>query len=342
MTKTTVESAETESFVFAENRQWSGGESEAPVIVIGLPRSGTSFLSHVLTQLPDYYVFDDLYLLTQRAAKQAGDGTLSASALDKLLFFLGWQIRARHRFGLYAIPAVPEDRAEDLNDALRESFRKEPGNVLELQAEWLLRLARAKGAGQWGFKMPKAFLQTKRLFKAYPGVQMICLMRQPEDVLSSYKNMPLEVGGDGDPRRYHPLVYAFYWRLAARSYRKAAKDYPGRVHLVRFHEFIADPLATANEVAVHLGTQPAKEIVQPEKPNSSHKKGTKRPLTGLEAWLIRLICGREIKALGFETRPLPAFALSDPLDFLRSTFVCAGFHLGRIAARFRGSKASTA
>lgn len=338
MVASTAHAEETEALVFGDTRQWSADAKDAPVVVIGLPRSGTSFLSHVLTQLPDYYVFDDLYLLTQPEAKRAGDGPISESAMEKLLFFLGWQIRARHRFGAYATPAVSEDRAEDLNDALRESFRKDPGNVLELQAEWLTRLARAKGARQWGFKMPKAFLQTDRLFSAYPGVQMICLMRQPEDVLSSYKNMPVEVGGDGDPRRYHPLVYAFYWRLAARSYQKAAKTYPDRVHLVRFHEFIADPLATANQVAAYLGTEPAAEIIQPEKPNSSYKQGKKRPLTGLEARLIRLICGSEIAALGFETRDAPSFALSDLWDFLRSSLVCSGFHLGRVFAKLRGAK----
>ena len=335
MGETAVERTEAEADVFGETRLWSPSADEAPVVIIGLPRSGTSFLSHVLTQLPDYYVFDDLYVLTQPAAKKAGNEPLSVSALEELLFFLGWQIRARHRFGLYAIPEVSEERAEDLNDALRETFRKAPGNVLELQAEWLVRLARAKGAGQWGFKMPKAFLQTKRLFEAYPGVKMICLMRQPEDVLSSYKNMPLEVGGDGDPRRYHPLIYAFYWRLAARKCLEAEATYPGRVHMVRFHELIADPLATANEIAALLETEPAAEIHQPEKPNSSYKGGDrkKRPLTGLEARLIRLICGREIERLGFETRESPAFKLADLADFLRSTFVCAAFHIGGLLRR---------
>lgn len=341
MSEQTAERMDSDAIVFGTTRIWSGDRTETPVIIVGLPRSGTSFLSHALSQLPDYYVFDDLYLMAQREAKRAGDGVLDAARLDKLLYFLGWQIRARHRFGSYAMPAVGEDRAEDLNDALRESFLKSPGTVLQLQAEWLLRLAHAKGAQNWGFKLPKAFFQTKRLFDAYPGAQMVYLMRQPEDVLASYKNMPLEVGGDGDPRRYHPLVYAFYWRLAAVNYLRAAQAYPGRVHLVRFHEFIADPLATANGIAAHLGTAPAARIEQPEKPNSSYKGGKRetRALTGLEARLIRLICGRQIRALGFETRPLPKLAGADMADFLRSSWTCLRFHVGNLLGRFRRQKA---
>ena len=42
----------------------------APVIVVGMPRSGSSFLSHVLSQLPGWYVFDDLYL--QDKVKEIG------------------------------------------------------------------------------------------------------------------------------------------------------------------------------------------------------------------------------------------------------------------------------
>lgn len=331
----------TDADVYADDRLWPAQSGQRPVIIVGLPRSGTSFLSHALSQLPDYYVFDDLYLLSQRDAKQAGDQALSGDPLDKLLYFLGWQIRARHRFGSYAHPAVTEERVEDLNDAIRTSFQKTPGTVLDLQAEWLLRLARAKQAHNWGFKMPRAFLQLERLFSAYPGVQMIYLMRQPEDVLSSYKNMPDDPDGDGDPRRYHPLVYALYWRLAARNYLRATERHAERVHLVRFHEFIADPLATANEIAGILKTDPVDQVTQPEKPNSSFRDKTDttfRKQTGLEARLIRAICGKYIKALGFEERPLPSLAGSDVLDFMRSTWICGKFHFGRLIGRLRSQK----
>ena len=337
MTEFEPSSADVEKQVFATERLWPERSGDTPLIVVGLPRSGTSFLSHALSQLPDYYVFDDLYLITQSAARRAGDAVLSAAQLDKLLYFLGWQIRARHRFGSYAIPAVEDTRAEDLNDALRKSFLKRPGTALDLQAEWLLRLAIAKGARNWGFKMPKAFLQAPRLFAAYENVQLIFMMRQPEDVLASYKNMPNDPTGDGDPRRYHPLVYALYWRLAARSFERLSQRFPDKTHLVRFHEFVADPLAQTNNLATQIRTLPAQQITKPPNPNSSYRdKGTKaahKPLTGLEARIVRYICGREMEALGFDTRPLPQLALSDIADLVRNTAVWLSFHVGEAFAR---------
>lgn len=325
--------------VFAETRLWPALSGPTPVIVVGLPRSGTSFLSHALSQLPDYYVFDDLYVLVHAAARKAGNEVLSSEQLDQLLFFLGWQIRARHRFGSYALPAVEDERAEDLNDALRATFRKAPGSVLDLQAEWLLRLALAQGAQRWGFKMPKAFLQAPRLFAAYEGTQLVYMMRQPEDVLASYKNMPDDPTGDGDPRRYHPLVYALYWRLAARSFEKNLQQFPGKVHLVRFHEFVADPLAHTNQLAGILDTEPALQIIKPSNPNSSYRgkdaKSARRDLTGLEARIIRLFCGRNIATLGFETRDMPPLKLLDLTDFLRTTVVWAWFHTCEMFKRLR-------
>lgn len=286
MTASKPSSRDASDLVYATMRLWPERSGTMPAIVVGLPRSGTSFLSQALSQLPDYYVFDDLYVITHSAALKAGNSALSSEQLEQLLFFLGWQIRARHRFGSYAMPAVEDERAEDLNDALRESFHKSPGTVLDLQAEWLLRLALAQGARNWGFKMPKAFLKAPQLFEAYDGAQLIFMMRQPEDVLSSYKNMPDDPTGDGNPRRYHPLVYAFYWRFAARSFEKMSQRFRGKVHLVRFHEFVADPLAQTNRLAEVLKTEPIQQLEKPPKPNSSYgSKGSKTargPLTGLE------------------------------------------------------------
>lgn len=327
-----------QSEVYGPLRIAPPAEDQVPVVVIGLPRSGTSFLSHALSQLPDYYVFDDLYLISQREAKEAGTSTLDDASLSALLGFLGWQIRARHKWGIYSIPAVPFERVEEMNTAMTEAFTQRRGTVLELQAEWLYRLARAAGKGQWGFKMPKALLYADALFKGYPNVQVICLMRQPEEVLASYKHMPRERGGDGDPRRYHPLVYAPYWRFAARRFRQLSETYPDRVHLVRFHEFVADPLKTTNEIASILGTAPAAQITRPERQNSSFKGDPKKSskktgLTGLEARLVRWMCAQDIQELGFERRSCPPVRLADFWDFFRVSAVATTFQIGQVFAR---------
>lgn len=120
----------------AEDRLFStqriaDAKAQDPLIVMGLPRSGSSFLSEVISQIEGWYVFDDLYL--HRKALQIGARTpLSQRDMGVLLDFLGWQIRARLRWGSYAIPAVAEDEIDPMNESLNTSFRAAPGNWADL------------------------------------------------------------------------------------------------------------------------------------------------------------------------------------------------------------------
>ena len=56
--------------LFAPTAQASRLSDPAPVVVVGLPLSGSSLLGHVLLQATDCYVFDDLY--TARQAQELG------------------------------------------------------------------------------------------------------------------------------------------------------------------------------------------------------------------------------------------------------------------------------
>lgn len=287
------------------------------MVVVGLPRSGSSFLSHVLSQIEDTYVFDDLYLL-EKADDLGIRERMSHAQLQQMLYWLGWQIRARKRFGLYAIPNVEEDEIEPMNAALSQAFSDRLPTVAELQEEWLQRLAHRSGAQGWGFKMPKAFRRLAELRAAYPGLKVIFLMRQPHEVLASYKHMPM-TSQDGDPRRYHPLAYALYWRSAARCLLAERETHPSDTFFVDFAALVRSPSATARQIAAFLGTAPPDTVSVPKRQNSSHgRSGAKGGLTGLETWITSRVCGVEMAALGF--RPKPASVrIRDLPDALRVT-----------------------
>jgi hypothetical protein len=60
--------------------------------------------------------------LRRQALSEGEDKSISPQQLKKLLFFLGWQIRARLRFGKYAIPASKKDQVELINEWLTELY----------------------------------------------------------------------------------------------------------------------------------------------------------------------------------------------------------------------------
>ena len=270
-----------------------------PLVVVGLPRSGSSFLSEIISQIDDWFIFDDLYL--QRKAVEIGaTGSLNDAHLDNLLYFLGWQIRARLRSGKYAIPRVNEDEVEPMNQAIKASLSGSGATWATLQREWRCRLAARSGCANWGYKMPQAFRNLDQLFQFYPDMKVIFLMRAPQDVLASYKYMH-PGSHDGDPAQYHPIAHAFYWRLAAQAYLDALNRFNKKVKLIKFDDLVSEPVCTARTIAQFLVASEPKIIRIPRRPNTSFDKtGDRKTLNGLELYFLDRIARVMRDKLGFD------------------------------------------
>jgi len=280
----------------------------------------------VMSELPGWYVFDDLY--TSRAAKRAGvfDQPMTSTALDEILHFLGWQIRARKWHGLYAIPKVEEGEIDPMNAALKSLFKGFDADWLDLQEEWLIRLATRQECTHWGYKAPGAFRYLDKVLDHHPRMKAVFLLRAPEAVLASYKYMPKD-SEDGDPAQYHPISHAIYWRMAARAYQRAIKTHgPDRINLVRFEDMVVDPGATITRLAEFLATNAPEAPRLPLQKNTSFPDGKRRELNGLEQLLVSAIAGRERAQLGFPAPPsVPRVKAGDVLDFCATSGRALGF-----------------
>ena len=264
----------------------------APVIVVGLPRSGSSYLSHVMSQIDDWYVFDDLYLF--RTAKALGvDGPLSEAQLEKLVGFLGWQVRARIKWAVFDAPNCTWEDVDRMDEALLATFRGKEVLWHELLEEWMTRLARHHGCNHWGYKAPQDFMHLGMLRELWPDVRFIFIYRDPRRVMASKKYVD---GQDGKPGEYHPLVYARYWRMAAEAMVNADRE--GKVHFAQFEKLVADPTGEATKIADFLGSRLEGEI-RPAKGNTSFNGGKRRSITPTESWICERIAGDSMHALGY-------------------------------------------
>lgn len=266
-----------------------------PVIAVGLPRSGSSFLSDIVSQLDDWYMFDDLYLYREAKSIGAVDSVLTPSQLDKLIFFLGWQIRARIKFGTYSIPNMTLDDVDKMNEAIRITFAGKGIRWYELLEEWMLRLAHNEGCTHWGYKAPQDFMCLDMLERIFPGVSYIYIKRDPRKMMASLKYVN---DNDGSPSQYHPVFYSMYWKNASQTMLEHSHEH--KVHHIKFEDLIADPQTEADKIAVFLNTNISGKVVIKQS-NTSFSSRKRKTLSDTEILLCEKILGASLMEHGYES-----------------------------------------
>ena len=275
-------------------------DSEPPVVVVGLPRSGSSYLSYALSTLADWYVIDDLYIYQESKASGA-DGPLTVDQRDCLLGYLAKRTKKQNMLRPGSDDRVLYHPFQDgdvdaMVEEMKSTFEGMGVTWHELTREWIQRLALSLGRGRWGYKTPQDFWHMRELREYWPGVRFVFLVRDPRDVMASYKYVR---GSDGDPRQYHPLVYARYWKAAYDVFSRYAMDYPGEIQAVQFEELTRDPDLTLSKIATFLESRPVGSLPS-RKPNSSFSGRERRWITPTEMWLCEWMAGETMTSAGYE------------------------------------------
>ena len=297
----------------------------APLILVGLPRSGSSYASHLLSHLRDWYIFDDLYLYREVKALRALS-PLTPAQLTHLIGYLETAARThvlQPKFGRYA---VDPQSLTTLAATVASAFRGRSPLWYELMEEWLRRLALLHGRERWGFKTPQAFLYLPTLAQAFPDLRVLFLQRDPHSVLASYKFVR---GRDGTPAQYHPVVYALYWRLASRTADRWSERMPDRFLRIRFEDLIRTPQAAIRRIEALAGCPMLVSDLSVQ-PNSSFSDPQSRVgLTDLEVTILRRIASTEMRQWGYEPRHVRA-GPRDLLDFAAVSARFASYQASRL------------
>jgi hypothetical protein len=298
---------------------------QPPVVIVGLPRSGSSFLAHVISHLSDWFIFDDLYLYREAKAINAENNPLTLGQLDKLLFFLGWQIRARINFGVFCIPNMALDEVDQMNQALKETFKNTPVYWYELQEEWMTRLCLNQGCKFWGYKAPQDFQLTDMLDKVYPGIKYIFLFRDPRKMLRSLKFVRDE---DGTPEQYHSVIYSYYWKKAMHTMAGLCDSIPSRILSIKYEDLAKDPQNQAQKIADYLNTSVLKPI-DTSRTNSSFKSTGDQDITPTETKICEMITNQYLVKYNYTTQN-GVFRIHDISDLMKTSFVFTMYQLNRI------------
>lgn len=315
-------------------------QSSPPVIVIGLPRSGSTYLAHVLSCMKGLYIFDDLY--PYQSARALGlRGPLTHEQQKAFLNKLSWPARIKVRFkkNIYAFaPQCTWEEIDQLEAAVLKTFEDFEVTWPALLEEWMMRLTLYHGCQRWGYKTPQDFMHLQELSDIFPGAQFVFVMRDIRKVMRSFKNLPKDRSKknapDGVVGQYHPIAYANYWKMAyqrTEAFATRRPDVP--MYFVKFETLISEPEQEAARLADFFQTQVQKSV-RVDRVNTSFTSDTRRELTATERWIAEKMAGDMMERHGYALEHAQP-RLGDLFDLLQTSRRFAVYQIRRLLTHDR-------
>lgn len=299
-----------------------------PVFVMGLPRSGSTLLSRILNFSPEILSVNDLYFLQGVFAEDVEDRILSVPQVkhlsDLLLKVIDTRANANDEFiGQFQIS--PE-KIEEIRGRVLDGHNKQEMRWFELMDFILSSVAFEAGKSKWADKTPQNFYHFNLIARRFPNARFIFLFRDPRYILASYKY----ASGDGhDSRRYHPLIYALYWRSAVRFFMRLGHD--SRVLMVRYEDLLTSASTVCSKLSDFLSTSIEQTDLSSLGHNSSFGGRGRRTITSTEAWLCQKVCHLEMQRLGYKPDDVrPRLSHLPELLIISARFLA--FQLWRVAS----------
>jgi Sulfotransferase family len=244
---------------------------ERPIFITGMPRSGTTFLHHLLAQDPANRVvrcWETIYPYPSRARRQASPESRSAKVDRQLNGFARLVPEVR---SLHPMTADAPQECTEINAHLFTSLRFDTTHRVPSYRRWLdstghlaayrfhsrfLKHMQHKRPGRWVLKSPDHVFALDAIRQVYPDACFVFLHRSPLEVLPSVAKLT-EVLRSPFTRHVdrHDIggqVSEQWARGAAILLKEAMSGDPRCMH-VRFDTFIRNPLGTVSEIYRQFG-----------------------------------------------------------------------------------------
>ena len=272
------------------------GPSNAPLLVLGVRRSGTTLLRVMLDRNSQLAVPDESYFVPQLADRHRGrvDEDAFVDDLRRIGTVREWEV--------------------DLDDV---RGRLRPGMpVGEAVCAVYETYAAARGKPRWGDKTPMYMQYLPLLERLFPSALYLHLVRDGRDAATSYLQMPSGIVTESWGHPTSAGGFACQWRTEVESAQALGRRVgPARYRELRYEELVDSPTDALEQVCSFAGLpwEPemlgyAEEVDVSARP---HQQNLKRPPTsGLRNWRTELssadvvefedLAGDVLASLGYE------------------------------------------
>jgi hypothetical protein len=288
--------------------------NHSPIFVSGTSRSGTTLTSEILGRHAQIFAPGSIDFLRAIDAlrKQIGGHVTKAAARDVMLD----QVKAVCSRSHNAAQARVEKLIRTTDVAKKMLSAR---SLIEMSTIFLNAQTAQAGKSRWVRHIPGSLYDLPGLFSLFPGAKIILCTRNPLDYLVSYRdsfrraerrNRVHEM--ERLQKLYHPVITSLLWLASMRVASRALERYADRVLLSRYEDLVADPEAHVRRLCTFVGVEFDSTMLAIAGNNSSESISQsgifatsvgrwRDSLSEADAYIGQMICGREMRRLGYAT-----------------------------------------
>jgi Sulfotransferase family len=273
--------------------------------ILGMPRSGSTWLGRSLGRHPDVAVFGETCFYGRMYVPPRPDGTYGDGELERVR-----GIQRTRDWETTTTDSTPGDppwqpgEYAALVDAAIRGLRA-PVRPRDVLAAIAASVAARESKQHVVEKTPQHVHWLPRVAASFPDARFVLTVRDPYAYMASYQRLGRRL--DGKVRRLldlswrHPLIAALFWRSYSTSIERALARYPDRTLLVRTEDLKERPREVLGRVQAFLDLSEV-DLSGAGSVNSSFREGEPRALSGTDVFWMNLVAGRAMRRSGYEPR----------------------------------------
>jgi hypothetical protein len=302
--------------LYADNRISADrrvAEGDAPLLgfVVGMARSGTTWLGRRLTDHRDVVVIGETKYWGRLYVAPGPSGTYTSEQVQGIME----RLREHFATDVDGLGTLSQVSATGISNVLSAAVDVCPSfpSPAELFSCVCRAIAEAENKRWIIEKTPHHINWVDRIATNLPHARFIILFRDPEEFMLSYKHQGDRMDSERQhfyDRLYHPVGCALVWRGYARSIRLATQRHPTRTLLVSNDELAVEPDVMVTRALNFLGVDRAGTGAGGEDAltsNTSFPAGERPRLDSQDLFWMRWLAGREIRRFGMRV-PQTSFA----------------------------------